>query len=207
MQDESTYPVTERARRFKLGSGPSVLSGAGHWACLGAPQSRPDPAPWSVALVEPLLEVLGESTSEAKSTTTSSGRGEPGQIMLSKLWKSAKAKLGSRNGASTWVVLTRDGFGLNQGDSRLGSVRWEEVDKVLAFKRDLLTSDEVCLAFEIGDSDTVFELNEGVGSFWDLVARVKEVFPDSEQDWEETVVNPAFAENSTVLYERPGPAK
>ena len=127
--------------------------------------------------------------------------------MLSKLWKSAKAKLGSRNGASTWVVLTRDGFGLNQGDSRLGSVRWEEVDKVLAFKRDLLTSDEVCLAFEIGDSDTVFEVNEGVGSFWDLVARVKEVFPDSEQDWEETVVNPAFAENSAVLYERPGPAK
>lgn len=129
------------------------------------------------------------------------------QIMLSKLWKSAKSKLGSRKVASTWVVLTRDGFDLNQGDSSLGSVRWEEVDRVLAFKRDLLTSDEVCLAFQIADSGTVFEVNESVGSFWDLVARVKEVFPDSEQDWEEAIVKPAFAENSTVLYERPASAK
>jgi hypothetical protein len=46
-------------------------------------------------------------------------------------------------------------------------------------------------------------VNDDVGEFWALVNRVKEVFPDSDQEWEEQVVKPAFARNATVIYTRP----
>ena len=36
-----------------------------------------------------------------------------------------------------------------------------------------------------------------------MMKRVKEVFPDSKQDWESVVIKPAFERNPTIIYERP----
>jgi hypothetical protein len=59
------------------------------------------------------------------------------------------------------------------------------------------------LEFDLVDKDEVFEVNDDVGGFWDLARRVKEVFPSSDQEWEEGVVKPAFARNARVVFERP----
>jgi hypothetical protein len=34
---------------------------------------------------------------------------------------------------------------------------------------------------------------DAIRGFWELARRVKEVFPSSDQEWEESVVKPAFA--------------
>ena len=60
--------------------------------------------------------------------------------------------------------------------------------------------------FQLVGKDEVFEVNDDVGGFWDLVKRVKEVFPDSDHEWEDSVVKPAFARNANVIYERPASA-
>jgi hypothetical protein len=76
------------------------------------------------------------------------------------------------------------------------------VDKIAVFKDDLVTYDLICMEFIIGAKNQVFEVNEEVGGFWDMVKRLKQLLPSSRQDWEAVVVKPAFARNPTVIYER-----
>lgn len=102
-----------------------------------------------------------------------------------------------------WIAFTEGGFDLRADTSTVGDVKWNEVQKILAFKRDMVTTDLVCLEFQLVGKDEAFEVNDDVGEFWDLVKRVKDVFPDSDQEWEEQVVKPAFSRNATVIYSRP----
>ena len=96
------------------------------------------------------------------------------------------------------IILRDDGFDLYSGDAL-----WREVDKIAVFKDDLVTYDLICMEFIIGTKNEVFEVNEEVEGFWEMVKRIKEVHPTSRQDWEAIVVKPAFARNPTVIYERP----
>ena len=100
------------------------------------------------------------------------------------------------------IILTDDGFDLFSGDTRKYGVLWSEVDKVEAFKEDLLTYDLICMEFIVGAKDMVYPINEEVEGFWEMVRRIKVVFPSSKQDWEAVVMKPAFARNPTVIYER-----
>lgn len=101
------------------------------------------------------------------------------------------------------IILKDDGFDLYSGDRLKGGVLWREVDKIAVFKEDLITYDMVCMEFIIGAKNEVFEVNDEVEGFWEMVKRVKEALPTSQQDWEAVVVKPAFARNPTVIYERP----
>jgi len=100
------------------------------------------------------------------------------------------------------IVLTDDGFELYSGDDLKYRVLWNEVDRIEAFKEDLITYDMVCMEFIVGAQDMVYPLNDEVDGFWEMVKRVKEVLPTSRQDWEAAVVKPAFARNPTVIYQR-----
>ena len=101
------------------------------------------------------------------------------------------------------IILKPDGFDLYSGDTLKGGVQWHEIDKIAVFKEDLITYDMVCMEFIIGAKNEVFEVNDEVEGFWEMVKRIKELFPTSQQDWEAIVVKPAFARNPTVIYERP----
>lgn len=101
------------------------------------------------------------------------------------------------------IALRGDGFDLCSGDDLKYRVLWNEVDRIEVFKEDLITYDMVCMEFIVGVKDMVFPVNDEVEGFWEMVKRIKEVFPTSRQDWEAVVVKPAFARNPTVIYERP----
>jgi hypothetical protein len=103
------------------------------------------------------------------------------------------------------VLLNPEGFDLWAGAARKGSVLWREVDTITVFKEDLLTEDLVCMEFIIGARNEVFEVNEEVAGFWEMVERIKEILPTSRQDWELSVVKPAFTRNATVIYRQRPP--
>ena len=100
------------------------------------------------------------------------------------------------------VILRDDGFHLYSGKTFKGGVLWRKVDKIAVFKEDLITYDMVCMEFILRAKNEVFEVNDEVEGFWEMVKRVKEVLPTSQQDWEAVVIKPAFARNPTVIYER-----
>ena len=123
--------------------------------------------------------------------------------MLRRIVEALRSRSRELGGPPAWIAFTGDGFELRHDEALVGGVKWNEIHKILAFKRDMVTSDLVCLEFQLVGKDEVFEVNDNVGGFWDLAKRVKKVFPDSDHEWEESVVKPVFARNANVIYERP----
>ena len=95
------------------------------------------------------------------------------------------------------TVLSEDGVPIGE---RI--VPWRQVQRVVAYKRDLITVDQICV--DVETEAGVLCLDEEM-SHWKAAIRVLERrlpgFPAEEMWWVE-VVAPAFARNERVLYER-----
>jgi len=79
-------------------------------------------------------------------------------------------------------------------------VEWNEINEIIAYKRDLVTTDQVCLDIVLDESIISFsEENNG----WDgFVKKMNAMFPTIDQDWERKVTYPPFATNLTILYKK-----
>lgn len=88
-------------------------------------------------------------------------------------------------------------------DDRKLSFSWNDVEKVSAHKKDLLTYDMVCVIFETGP-DLEIEVDETMKGFTELMGAAGENLPGmtSFSDWYFKITQPAFAENSTPLFDR-----
>jgi hypothetical protein len=106
------------------------------------------------------------------------------------------------------LLLTEDGFETIAADP--SHIRWSEIFRVTAFKRDEITSDLLCLAFEACSlpSGMHVEINEEVPGFDAVVLSMMKHLPIDPQ-WRHSVLLPAFARNLKVIYETPDapPAK
>jgi len=82
------------------------------------------------------------------------------------------------------------------------SMRWNEVKAVIAFKRDLYTTDLICLGF-LGPDGTI-EVDEEMHGWSQLVEGLPGLLPGtpSLSDWWEQVAKPPFASRVTKLFER-----
>jgi hypothetical protein len=78
-------------------------------------------------------------------------------------------------------------------------MRWAEVHRATAFKRDLFTVDCICLLFARLD-DTGLELGEEMAGWRSFVAALPLHLPGCHDDWFSTVAFPAFAPNPTEIY-------
>ena len=117
-------------------------------------------------------------------------------------------KVVSRVGRRAVVVtLSADDEGVVIGWSdREGtySFRWDDVEEILTFKRDLWTVDSIRLAFRVGDR--WYEVGEEDAGFMSLVERMQAKFPAVPEAWYLEVMFPAFEANSRVLWEREKPS-
>jgi hypothetical protein len=83
------------------------------------------------------------------------------------------------------------------------SIAWSDIVRVVAFKRDCLTVDCICLAIATKDG-TMSEVNEEMEGWEALTSALPKHLPGSK-DWTECfsqVAFPAFATNETVIFER-----
>ena len=100
-------------------------------------------------------------------------------------------------------ALSADSFGWRLvKDGRIECyVKWEIVKNVTAFKKDLLTTDLICLEFE--DIEGNFWLiHEEIIGFMDVAEKLKEQFPSINESWYTDVMMPPFERNHTILYEK-----
>jgi len=94
------------------------------------------------------------------------------------------------------ITLGQDGFQV--GDTH---VAWQSIAAIKAFKADLITYDMICFAIEVDGCDRYIQLSEEWPGFKTLSEdlEVRFAFPN---DWWDSVVNPAFKTNETMLYRR-----
>jgi hypothetical protein len=96
------------------------------------------------------------------------------------------------------ILLSDDGFSL--GDRGLLTVRWADVQEIVTFKRDLVSSDSIRLAFRTKDDPVYVEASEEMAGFDQLVVAMNAHFPEIPTDWLEQVTQPPFATNERRLF-------
>jgi hypothetical protein len=89
---------------------------------------------------------------------------------------------------------------LLEGDRQCARVVWNDVREVVTFKRDLLTYDDICLAFRVDDGWVV--ISEDAEGWSALTSALVHRFPTIAPDWYQTVMLPPFATCYRVLFAR-----
>jgi hypothetical protein len=100
------------------------------------------------------------------------------------------------------LVVDERGFSLCKSGNVLERYFWEEVGRVVAFKRDHGTYDEICLQIDIRRRVGALVLSEEFGSYQAFTAEMEKKLPGINQGWWWKVAFPAFEENATVLFLR-----
>ena len=104
------------------------------------------------------------------------------------------------------IAATATGFAVRGGAEAAVAVAWAEVRRVVAFKRDLYTTDCIVLAVEYGaPSPAVVELSEEWPGFTDLFGTMETALGVSPS-WYLEIMTPAFEPTMRVLFERAGGA-
>ncbi len=100
------------------------------------------------------------------------------------------------------ITLTDEGFVLTGGRSGEKRIRWSDVEEIIAFKRDLITTDQLCLGLRISGSDVYEFVDEETPGFSELDSALGVKLASYQSDWKETVVHPPFASNLTTIFRR-----
>ena len=99
------------------------------------------------------------------------------------------------------LELTEDGFQVvdRLSDEPGRAVRWSDVRAIRTYKRDLWTTDMICLAFQLPNR-LWMEINEEAEGFRAITTQMEATFPTMSGEWFGIVMKPAFAPNDTLLY-------
>ena len=86
-----------------------------------------------------------------------------------------------------------------------GSYDWADLQSVFGFKLDLLTIDEICLDLFFANGSCL-RLSESLPGWSALLRHLSTHFPSISPEWEWDVMQPPFATNMTLLFDRAGRA-
>jgi hypothetical protein len=105
---------------------------------------------------------------------------------------------------ATRLHPTPDGLDISPLKGTPSSVfmRWADVRKAVAFKRDQYVVDRICIIFEL--SDSALEVNEDMQGWEQLVNQLPAHLPGTRvyTDWFGEVAFPAFKTNEKAIFER-----
>ena len=100
------------------------------------------------------------------------------------------------------IITTNNGFAIvtTKGTD---AVSLDEVNAIVAYKIDELTTDLVCcdIVTGSGDGQQIRTVHEEIPGFETVMARFA-ALPGFNKQWRETVILPPFATNRTTIYNR-----
>ena len=77
---------------------------------------------------------------------------------------------------------------------------WIEIDKLIGFKIDRFTTDDICLKIESGNKFAI--ISEEFDGWRIFMNELLNRFPTIDKNWEGIISYPAFERNETELYNR-----
>jgi len=101
------------------------------------------------------------------------------------------------------VVVVAAGFALWSGGRCVAAARWSDVRRLRAYRRELASSDALCVAVELADG-SLMELREEAPGFDAFLDRASATLPGllPYGDWHHTLVAAAAGGDGIVLFER-----
>jgi hypothetical protein len=88
---------------------------------------------------------------------------------------------------------------LKTAKGETATLQWNDVKEIHAFKRDLVTSDLICLTF-VPLQGQGLEINEEMAGYFDLQPWLQIKFPEIQAGW--VLDSPAFETNHKVIWKR-----
>ena len=153
-----------------------------------------------------LLGIKRVRTSMTQSTSRGMAMSAPASA-ISRFMTRAISILRGRKGDDYTIGIHPDGIELKwismEGRKGERNIRWDEIVSVKAYKRDLATSDIICILCTFSD-DIQFEFNEGMTCWQNMVDALSEHLPGfpTFSEWWNQVAVPAFSTNEKVLFQR-----
>jgi hypothetical protein len=93
----------------------------------------------------------------------------------------------------------RGGIKLVKEKAVVDEIPWAAISIIVAYKRDLITTDLICFDVVLEDG-TLVEVNEEMDGFEHLLNSLERQLPSFDRTWPDKVVHPPFAPNRTVVY-------
>lgn len=91
------------------------------------------------------------------------------------------------------------GFDIDLKDG-FHSIKWEDIERLEAYKADLLTIDEVCIDITF-DYKTII-ITEGTKGWYQFIGKLKAALSLTNENWEALVLETPFEYKLTTIYER-----
>lgn len=101
------------------------------------------------------------------------------------------------------LAVTADEVRLLKDGAEVWRFRWDEVTRIVTYKRDLFSVDLICLDFFVESQQLTYTTHEEMQSFRDLCEQMQHSFPSIGEGWWSEVAFPAFATNEKILYDKP----
>lgn len=98
------------------------------------------------------------------------------------------------------VIINNEGFSI-QFKNGIDSHHWEEIETIFGYKKDLITYDEICMDIFLQDQH-VITLTEELPNWIALNEKLTILFPGFDLSWYTSIMQPPFATNLTLLYDR-----
>lgn len=80
------------------------------------------------------------------------------------------------------------------------SIKWTDIERIQAYKVDLLTTDEVCI--EITNDNKILMISEETKGWYQFIDKLKSKLSPTCDNWEALVLEKPFEYNLTTIYER-----
>ena len=90
-----------------------------------------------------------------------------------------------------------EGFEIVLESSR-EKVRWASIERIIAYKVDLFTTDLICLDIEFNGKKLT--ISEEVPGWFQFIKKVSSTLSGIPKNWEIQVANPPFQANCTTIY-------
>lgn len=102
-------------------------------------------------------------------------------------------------GTVAWGV---DYLRITSGNGDPSQLQWSEVEDVHAYKRDLFTTDLICLAFKKSGTEEYYEVHEEMAGYHDLLEVLQSCLPEFTLEWFCDVAFPAFETQHQIVWKR-----
>ena len=106
---------------------------------------------------------------------------------------------------SVSIHLTEIGFQLREDEKVLVQVQWHEICEAVAFKKDLVTTDLICVACRLTNEsgeDPAAVVHEEMPGFAEWMTVLPTKLPGLKRDWYTKVMLPPFKASLQQIWKR-----